>query len=429
MGKKLAWVMLLMIYTATGIAISAYLRLIKSEMPELLMGIADNIIDSSGSECYEELPWWTDGQKVYLFILLFFVVPLASLKRIDFLAFTSTLAMICMMIFSGIVIAFTPSIDCPIEIVDKKSVTLKCKNFANATAHNVGEHYTEFVKSVSMQKDNVEEYCNTRYFNLKETTGNVIPTILFSFMCLETMLPMYLELRRKGASQQVMLLIARSSMSLVAGLYTLVAFFGYQTWKKATLDDVLIMYSINNASSIWIIIARICSLTCIIFSAPLVHYPNRVSLIGMIWGKNYTFRWWKHLLTMTFTLLCSVYIVENSSSMGSLFSYGGILTGTPVLVIFPAMFILKLDDMVLDYQNKPAKEREDVEAEKELINSGSSNLTTSQMMIKLNLNVEPISNNRRLISRIVMWLGIIYYVYSVGTGVIIPMFKGWIGEC
>lgn len=325
------------IYFHTLIAMCSYMIIVKQELPEVVMAIA-----SMNGSCPTEQVWWINGNVIFVLTLVLFVMPLSTFKRLDFLGWTSGLAMILMGVFSGIIIAYSGNIECPIQL-ESGNTTEECQIFKDITAENAGKDYAKFEAAVNAAGNSTDETCNLSVVsNLgRLEVVSAMPIVLFAMMCQESIMTLYSEL--KYQSREVMLRIVYISFGLIFTIYTTVAFFGFKTWRSYTISEVLIMYTINFSHDAWIILARCCSLICVILSAPLLHFPNRRALLILVFGDNHEFSWLKWIGAMIFNLGIVAGLVMGAKSLGQLFTYAGIFTANSLMLILPAWFYYKIE--------------------------------------------------------------------------------------
>merc|ERR1712168_304762 len=195
---------------------------------------------------------------------------------------------------------------------------------------------------------------------------SAVPNLIFAFMCITTAFPIYQELHgnverhfSKGnpiytvddiftKSRNIMTKVVTISMIIVAIIYLLVATCGYLTWRNAMLtSDILLAYSFTHPDSNWIIVARLCSLICVIFSAPLLHYPCRRALTVLMFDHENVpdsdkFSWKIHLGTMVINIiLIASILLYGSQNIGQLFNYSGSIAANSLLIILPSLCYLK----------------------------------------------------------------------------------------
>merc|ERR1711881_454820 len=142
-------------------ACCAYMLIVKEQLPEVIMSIAQmgGTGDCSPINNSDSSTWYYNGDIIMTIVLVFVVLPLASLRRIDFLSSTSAIGMFCMLIFSAIVIFYKKYVSCPLEINDSCGFhehTLKNSHefgdfleAANATHSSLEAEKTCYVEGVA----------------------------------------------------------------------------------------------------------------------------------------------------------------------------------------------------------------------------------------------------------------------------------------
>lgn len=341
MGKFGRIYAMLMLYLHTFAAQCSFMNIVKSQLPEALMAISrigqTCISDQKLDELSFWQTWWTDGNIIFTLVLLVFVMPLSALRKIDFLGWTSAIAMFCMAAFTVIILVFKFIITCPFTKTIPQNTTSCFFDETTTTSDNSPE-YTKFMTQIEAA-DNTT--CVTQAFApMTINAVKAITAMMFAFQCHSEMLPIYAEL--KNGTRKLMLKVSIISLAATGTMYFTVALFGYLTWRQSTLSDVLLMYSFTNPYNPWVVVARMCSLICVIFSAPLLHYPCRETLHNMIWGADSPFSWVKHLGIMAFNLtgvwICCLYV----KSLGQIISYAGAVTGSSLIMVLPSLSYVML---------------------------------------------------------------------------------------
>merc|ERR1711953_606892 len=259
--------------------------------------------------------WYTSGDVLTAMVVLFIVGPLAAAKDISFLGYTSGFAMGCMIFCTVLIVLQSSGIPCPLEpsmpdgywqfmfqsaeqecadtwgditkesyLEEKYSVEILDKFRSN-------ENFVLQNNSCSLAKPIAEFYhevpeqsCVSEWISLTLKSAYAIPTMVFAFQCHASVLPIYAEL--KQPSKKKMQYIATISIGLVFIMYLLASLFGYLTFKNATGPELFVMYSGYMPDDRLILFGRLMVLICVIFSAPLLHYPCRKALIVGIWGPE-----------------------------------------------------------------------------------------------------------------------------------------------
>lgn len=331
----------------TMIAMCSFMFIVRYEAPAFLQGLF-----GLGTDCESanEQVWFTNTTLLVILVIWGIVAPLAMARQIDFLGFTSGIAMACMCLFTLIIMIYKYILTCPIK--DDKRAQGFIDNFksfetqANSTdavckIENVfSEHAIHFHQTVVLNNTQV---CEPVAFTWNVDSVYAIPTMLFAFQCHASCLPVYTEL--KTANRKSMMKVASTAIFAVWLIYSLVSFFSYFTFYNVTMEEVLMMYSSLDASEPLVLIARACCLICVIFSAPLLHYPCRKAQTILIWGEDAlekNFSWTRHVALAVINLIIVTLIVLFFPSINILFGYGGAVTANSLVLILPSLFYWKL---------------------------------------------------------------------------------------
>jgi amino acid permease len=304
-------------------AMCSYVYIIKKELPEVVkVFMKDSTHYAEGTE-----PWYFNGNLLMLLVVVGVIVPLACMKDIKFLGYSSAFGMTCMLLFTFTVVTkkFDPSIPCPLSVKEDEE-------FDNTTIH----------EEVEVQ------YCSPKIVNINPRTAYAVPTMFFAFMCHASMLPIYDELRRPSITK--MRKIAVVSIMNVLFLYMLSAIFGYLTFYNLVESELLLTYSKAIPTDPLIIVSRIMVIVCVTLSVPLLHYPARKTVVLTAFKNPHEFNWVRHILIMlVFIGLCVIFVLY-IPNIRDIFGFAGATTSASLLVIFPSLFFLKLT-------NKPSNLR------------------------------------------------------------------------
>ncbi|CAG5084637.1 Oidioi.mRNA.OKI2018_I69.PAR.g10698.t1.cds [Oikopleura dioica] len=349
-------------------AMVSFLFICKYELPpvvKMFLGI-DPCVDT----------WYTNGDVLTAMVVLFIVGPLAAAKDISFLGYTSGFAMGCMIFCTVLIVLQSSGIPCPLEpsmpdgywqfmfqkaeeecgadwgeltkesyLADKYDEDLLANFRSNENfvlqneSCSLADPIAEFYHEVPTQS------CTSEWISLTLRSAYAIPTMVFAFQCHASVLPIYAEL--KQPSKKKMQYVSTISIGLVFIMYLLASLFGYLTFKNATGPELFVMYSGYMPDDRLILFGRLMVLICVIFSAPLLHYPCRKALIVGIWGPEYMpggkdFKWLIWLGTMTFILTAVVLMVIFVPGIKVVFGLAGATVATMLVIIMPAGFYYKL---------------------------------------------------------------------------------------
>ena len=408
-GKLGRYYVTFCIFLQSYSAMVSFMYIVKSELPEVVATLAKN-----WGACPVEQPFYVNGTVLYLSVLVLIVMPLSALKRIDFLSFTSTLAMIGMTIFTIIVTVFSFLIECPATNLEggHGESGASCTGFDDLTADNNVKDWERFKEGVALQQSNIDNTTNN-IDTCPIIPGPVhpskailaVPIMVFAFMCQESIVSVYAQVRKVHGTGQDMIKISKIALSSVLVLYWFIAFMSYRTWREATISDMLLPYSATEfANSYWIVLARLCSIVCVIFSAPLLHYPCRRSLNMLIFGNDNSvgpnFKWSRHIGLMLILLTVVAITVAVAKDLKQIFTYGGIISSGSLMIILPNICYYVLT-------NEENLERFKVEAETEqqfIIQSGGASPSKSAEMNES----RDVSQGRRKFSLIVGIIGIAF---------------------
>ncbi|CAK8684992.1 unnamed protein product [Clavelina lepadiformis] len=327
-------VSILIVFHCFG-AICSYIYIVKNELPEVLKALTDyKEIEGQAS------PFYLNGDFLVILIVVCIVLPLACMKDIRFLGYSSALGLTCMLLFVFTVVLKKFEIPCPLPIFNRD------------------QYLTNTLDNSSFPDEDFEEQtCEAKAFFLSTRSAYAVPTMFFSFMCHASMVPIYAELRRPSIKK--MQKIACISIFNVYTLYLLAAIFGYTTFYNKTLSELLLTYSFYKSRDVLIILSRMMVIVCVTLSIPLLHYVGRKTIIITFFRKSNSFSWTKHIGVMIGLLTVAVVLVMFIPNIRDIFGMSGASTSTPLLVIIPSAFFIKLTgkDAKLHIQSKFATRR------------------------------------------------------------------------
>ncbi|XP_051824282.1 sodium-coupled neutral amino acid transporter 5 isoform X1 [Antechinus flavipes] len=142
-------------------AMSSYLYIIKSELPLVIETFLD-------SKTTDSSPWFLDGNVLIVLVSVGIVLPLALMRHLGYLGYTSGLSLTCMVFFLASVIYKKFSMECP----------LTSGNWTTRPAQVLNDT------------------CEVHFFTINSQTAYTIPILAFAFVCHPEVLPIYTELRR-----------------------------------------------------------------------------------------------------------------------------------------------------------------------------------------------------------------------------------------
>lgn len=283
-------------------AMSSYLFIIKSEFPAVISGFLH--ISHNGT------PWYLNGQILLIIIVICVVLPLALLRKIEFLGYTSGLSILFMVYFTAVVVVKKWYIPCPLF---------------NGT---IG-----YVKNISSDE------CTPKFLQISYKSAYAIPTMAFSFLCHTSVLPIYCELQRPSKSK--MQKVVNIGITLSFSVYMLSALFGYLTFYGKVDSQLLHTYSQYLQHDTIIMSVRLCLLFSVLLTVPLLNFPARKSLT-LLCFSNLRFSWFRHIIVTFGIQLLIVLLAMYVSSIQNIFGVVGSTTSSALLFIYPGLFYLQI---------------------------------------------------------------------------------------
>jgi len=322
-------------------AMSSYLFIVKYELPNVMK----TIIGPNSENL-----WFTNGNYLVILVTLCVIMPLASLKNIGFLGYTSGFSISCMLFFTGVIVSKKFSIDCPIPVDEDKISYLENSTYINSTSNkwNSTEDWDEH-DPIHLYEEFGPQQCTPKTLELSSKWYYSIPTMTFSFVCHTAVLPIYSEL--KNSSPQRMQRVANTSIFICYLLYALAALFGYLTFYNWMEAEMLLMYSYVDSADLLTMIVRITVLIAVVLTVPLTHFPARKAL-SFILFKDQSFSWRKHLGVMAILLTTINVLVILVPSIRDVFGIIGATASTMLVFVMPASFFLILDKSSITSKKK-----------------------------------------------------------------------------
>lgn len=296
-------------------AMCSYVYIIKEELPEFIRALLG---DEVGHD-----EWYLSGKFLMLGVVILVIMPLASMKDIKILGYSSAFGMTCMLLFTFTVVGKKFSIPCPLD---------EHVGGDNMTSLNMTSHHQE--------EEEEEQYCEAKMFVLNSRSAYAVPTMFFSFMCHASMLPIYAELRRPSIRK--MQNVANVSIMMVFCLYTLAAVFGYLTFFNRVESELLLTYSKFDSHDPLILVSRFMVIICVTLSVPLLHYPARKTIVLTFCKSPQEFRWFRHITIMLGFISITVLLVLFIPNIRDIFGFAGATTSATLLVILPSLFVIRL---------------------------------------------------------------------------------------
>ncbi|CAG5096379.1 Oidioi.mRNA.OKI2018_I69.XSR.g14589.t1.cds [Oikopleura dioica] len=261
--------------------------------------------------------WYLNEKTLVGLFIAFIITPLACLRNVKNLGYTSAIAIFAIIFFVVTVITQ--------------------KDFA------AGQCPLEYPESCEHCPETTQE-CEAHPFRLSSDAIYSLPTLLFSFECHGTMLPIYCDLRRKSKGKMMKIILA--SLLLVVSVYTITAVFGYFSFFNHVNAEFLLMFEylkMDSASTeIQVVIAKFMMVLVVTFSAPLFCFVLRKSIFLNIFPEEEPeFIAGKYHYGVTVTIMAIIYcIVVSVEDLKIFFAMGGQISATNLMIVFPSLFFI-----------------------------------------------------------------------------------------
>ncbi|XP_054639814.1 sodium-coupled neutral amino acid transporter 3-like isoform X2 [Dunckerocampus dactyliophorus] len=292
-------------------AMSSYLYIVKYEFPLVIQAFLK--VDKPAGE------WYLNGNYLVIIVSIAIILPLALMKQLGYLGYTSGFSLSCMVFFLISVIYKKFNTPCP--FVD----------FAiNAMAAG---------PNVTLPGGEDDPACVPKMANLNSQTAYTIPILAFAFVCHPEVLPIYTELR--NPTKKKMQHVANISIAVMYIMYFLAALFGYLTFYGEVEAELLHTYSRIDPYDTLILCVRVAVLTAVTLTVPIVLFPVRRAIQQMMF-PNQTFNWPRHV-AIAFTLLTFInLLVIFAPNILGIFGVIGATSAPCLIFIFPAVFYIRI---------------------------------------------------------------------------------------
>lgn len=260
--------------------------------------------------------WYLDETFLVGIFIGFIIFPLSCMRNVKYLGWTSMIAIVSILFFVGTVIS------------QADNAASQCGNLSYPVGCDHCPHYNQT--------------CEWLPFTWTHETIYALPTLLFSFECHGTMLPIYCDLRRKSKGK--MLKIIATSLTLVVSVYTLTALYGYRSFFNHTSSEFLLMFEYvvfdDETIKVIILLAKFMMVLVVTFSAPLFCFVLRKSVfLNAFPDEDPEDVCAKYHYGFTVIIMAVVYwIVASVDDLKIFFAMGGQISATNLMIVFPSCF-------------------------------------------------------------------------------------------
>uniref|UniRef100_A0AAY4DR76 Amino acid transporter transmembrane domain-containing protein n=1 Tax=Denticeps clupeoides TaxID=299321 RepID=A0AAY4DR76_9TELE len=298
-GKLLAAVVITMHNIG---AMSSYLFIVKYELPLVIQAFLGK--HSISGE------WFLNGNYLIIIVSICVILPLALMRQLGYLGYTSGFSLTCMVFFLCSVIYKKFNIPCPFETFSNSSI--------NTTSH---------------------DECEWKTFTVNQQTAYTVPILAFAFVCHPEVLPIYTELR--NPTKRRMQSIANVSILGMFVMYLLTAIFGYLTFYGNVEAELLHTYSKVDPLDKLILCVRVAVLMAVTLTVPVVLFPIRRALLQLLFPDK-PFHWVRHIsiaLCLLFVVNLLVIFVPN---IRDIFGIIGATSAPSLIFILPGLFYIRI---------------------------------------------------------------------------------------
>ncbi|KAF5895255.1 sodium-coupled neutral amino acid transporter 3-like, partial [Clarias magur] len=303
LGKILAAVVITMHNIG---AMSSYLFIVKYELPLVIQTFL-GLHQSSGQ-------WYLNGNYLIIIVSICIILPLALMRQLGYLGYTSGFSLTCMVFFLISVIYKKFNIPCPLT------------DFSNHTTGN-----NSFISE--------DENCEAKFFTVNQQTAYTVPILAFAFVCHPEVLPIYTELR--NPTKRRMQGIANVSILSMFVMYLLTAIFGYLTFYASTETELLHTYSKVDSMDILILCVRLAVLVAVTLTVPVVLFPIRRALLQLIFPEK-PFHWARHISIAVCLLIAVNLLVIFVPNIRDIFGIIGATSAPSLIFILPGLFYIRI---------------------------------------------------------------------------------------
>uniref|UniRef100_A0A4W5KZH6 Solute carrier family 38 member 3 n=1 Tax=Hucho hucho TaxID=62062 RepID=A0A4W5KZH6_9TELE len=306
-------------------AMSSYLYIVKSEFPLVIQAF-------SRADPSADL-WYLNGNYLVIMVSIGVILPLALMKQLGYLGYTSGFSLSCMVFFLSAVIYKKFQIPCPFGEFSAANHTVSHLDIHLNITDNHATHDNGLVHEMD------DSHCGARMFTMNSQTAYTIPILAFAFVCHPEVLPIYTELR--NPTQRRMQHVSNLSILVMYTMYFLAALFGYLTFYGKTETELLHTYSRIDPYDTLILCVRLAVLTAVTLTVPIVLFPVRRALNQMFFASK-SFNWLRHVaIAVTLLSFINMLVIFAPNILG-IFGIIGATSAPCLIFIFPAIFYIRI---------------------------------------------------------------------------------------
>uniref|UniRef100_A0A8C5B0Y8 Solute carrier family 38 member 3b n=1 Tax=Gadus morhua TaxID=8049 RepID=A0A8C5B0Y8_GADMO len=282
-------------------AMSSYLYIVKSELPLVIQAFLK--IDPTSDL------WYINGNYLVMIVSVSIILPLALMKQLGYLGYTSGFSLSCMVFFLTAVIYKKFQIPCPFEDHDFHiGAVVECAPRMMTINSQVRSPHLPSQKPL---------FCSSSWFLPSCELGRTCPT--------------------KKRMQQV----SNISILVMYTMYFLAALFGYLTFYGNVEPELLHTYSRIDPYDTLILCVRVAVLTAVTLTVPIVLFPVRRAIQQMLFPTK-AFNWLRHTAIAMVLLTVINLLVIFAPNILDIFGIIGATSAPCLIFIFPAIFYIRI---------------------------------------------------------------------------------------
>uniref|UniRef100_A0A665U1J5 Sodium-coupled neutral amino acid transporter 3-like n=1 Tax=Echeneis naucrates TaxID=173247 RepID=A0A665U1J5_ECHNA len=326
-------------------AMSSYIFIVKYELPLVIQAFLGQTSNSEG--------WYMNGNYLIIIVTVCIILPLALMKHLGYLGYTSGFSLSCMVFFLAAVIYKKFNIACPLEV------------FGN----------------YSMNTAIQEDTCTAKFFTVNQETVYTIPILAFAFV--------YALSRTSTRRMQN---IGNVSILGMFVMYFLTAIFGYLTFYDNTEAELLHTYSKVDLLDTLILCVRLAVLVAVTLTVPVVLFPIRRALLQLLFpGKP--FHWLRHISIAVCLLFAVNLLVILVPNIRDIFGITGATTAPSLIFILPGLFYIR----IIPTDEEPMNSRPKIQVGSALsgnfLRTGETRLVTNLWLFRLLVSPQWVSSS------------------------------------
>uniref|UniRef100_A0A665TM72 Solute carrier family 38 member 3b n=1 Tax=Echeneis naucrates TaxID=173247 RepID=A0A665TM72_ECHNA len=277
--------------------------------------------------------WYINGNYLVVMVSASIILPLALMKQLGYLGYSSGFSLSCMVFFLTAVIYKKFQIPCPFEMFSANSTAAHLS--LNVSSHSHGHDHVNGL----LHAEDDDAHCTPRLFTINSQTAYTIPILAFAFVCHPEVLPIYTELR--NPTKKKMQKVANISIFIMYTMYFLAALFGYLTFYDKVEPELLHAYSKIDPYDTLILCVRVAVLTAVTLTVPIVLFPVRRAIQQMFFPTK-AFNWLNHIgIALILLFLINMLVIFAPNILG-IFGIIGATSAPCLIFIFPAVFYIRI---------------------------------------------------------------------------------------